>query len=62
MAKLLVHRVPVVVSSEDLHKVISGEFTVEVKVRTISTSVFIFISTCCDHNSRSACLQAHEGF
>ncbi|XP_031096299.1 small RNA degrading nuclease 1-like [Ipomoea triloba] len=31
MAKLLVHRVPVVVSSEDLHKVISGEFTVEVK-------------------------------
>nr|XP_009780902.1 PREDICTED: small RNA degrading nuclease 1-like isoform X1 [Nicotiana sylvestris] len=36
VAKLLVHRIPVAVHSEELHKVIPGDFTIEVKVRRIS--------------------------
>lgn len=35
MSKLLVHRIPAAVHSQELHKVIPGDFTVEVKVRRI---------------------------
>lgn len=42
MSKLLVHRIPAAVHSEELHKVIPGEFTVEVKVRRIS---YFFVSS-----------------
>ncbi|XP_075089268.1 uncharacterized protein LOC107789218 isoform X2 [Nicotiana tabacum] len=33
VAKLLVHRIPVAVHSEELHKVIPGDFTIEVKTQ-----------------------------
>ncbi|XP_016497164.2 small RNA degrading nuclease 1-like isoform X1 [Nicotiana tabacum] len=42
VAKLLVHRIPVVVHSEELHKVIPGDITIEVKTkdRWITFSTF----------------------
>lgn len=35
MAKLLVHGIPIKVGAEDLHEVIPGDFTIEVKVKII---------------------------
>lgn len=37
MAKLLLHRIPTSVPREELHKIVPGDFTIEIKV-TISNS------------------------
>lgn len=43
LKKLLVHRIPINVHTEDLHEIIPGEFTLEVKVYTNWSFLFLIL-------------------